>query len=248
LTARSVAVLVTGAVLAPLLSSCQSTQATSAEREKDGAHLVEHKDIQIAQQSGDVEVEQTVVLPGQDTSTVAVELENNSQTGLINVPIQLDVRDAKGKTVFQNNTAGTDPTLISVPVIGPGAEVWWVHDQVFAVGGEPKAAKVEVGEANEPFPDIPDVSASDPKLVKDPISDSEEVTGEVTNNTDEELKSVYLYAVAMKGGKVVAAGRGAIDKLKPGAKKAATYNIFFTAGDPEGADISISVTPTFLKQ
>ena len=245
---RSLAVVVSGALLAALLSSCQSTQATSAQREKEGAHLVEQKDIQIGQESSDVEVEQAVVLPGEDTSTVAVELKNNSQTGLINVPIQLDVRDAKGKTVFQNNAAGTDPTLVSVPVIGPGAEVWWVHDQVFPIGGEPKTVKVEVGAADEPFPEIPDVTASDPKLVKDPISDSEEVTGEVTNNTDEELKAVYLYAVAMKGGKVVAAGRGAIDKLKPGAKKAATYNIFFTAGDPEGADISVSVTPTFLKE
>jgi hypothetical protein len=248
LIARAVAVFVSGGLVAAALSSCQSTQATSAERAKHGDDLIEQKDIQIAQQSGEVEVEQAVVIPGDDTSTVAVELKNTSQTGLINVPIQLDVRDAKGKSVFKNNTAGTDPTLVSVPVIGPGAEVWWVHDQIFPIGGEPKTVKVEVGEANEPFPEIPDVTASDPKLIKDPISESEEVTGKVTNNTDEELKAVYLYAMATKGGKVVAAGRGAIDKLKPGAKKAATYNIFFTAGDPEGADITLSVTPTFLKQ
>jgi hypothetical protein len=248
LIARSVAALLSGALVAAALSSCQSTQATSAERAKEGADLVEQKDIQIAQQSSDVEVEQAVVLPGDDTSTVAVQLKNNSQTGLINVPIQLDVLDAKGKSVFKNNAAGTDPTLISVPVIGPGAEVWWVHDQIFPIGGQPKDVKVEVGQANQPFPEIPEVSATEPKLIKDPISGTEEATGEVTNETDEELKAVYLYAVAVKGDKVVAAGRGAIDKLKPGAKKADTYHIFFTAGDPAGADISVSVTPTFLKQ
>jgi hypothetical protein len=187
-------------------------------------------------------------LPGKDTSTVAVELENESQTGLINVPIQLDVKDGKGKTLFQNNTAGTDPTLTGVPVIGPGAKVWWVHDQVFAPQGTPASVKVQIGDAPQPFPEIPEVSVSKPKLEKDSISGSDEASGTVENRSSEDLKAVYVYAVAMKGGKVVAAGRGAIDKLKADAKKPDDYHIFFTAGDPTGAEIRVFATPTFLKE
>jgi hypothetical protein len=234
--------------LAAPLAGCQSTQATSAELGKNGDKLLETKDIAITQQSSDVEVVSATVIPGADTSTIAVELKNNSQTGLINVPIQLDVRDAKGKTLFKNNTAGTDPTLVGVPVIGPGADVWWVHDQIFAPEGTPKSVKVEVGEAPQPFPEIPEVTVSDPKLTHDSVSDIDTVSGTVENQSGEDLRSVYVYAIATKGGQVVAAGRGAIDKLKADAKKPADYHIFFTAGDPAGADISVSVTPTFLKE
>jgi len=248
LIVRLAATAVAAGLAAAALSSCQSTQATSAERAKEGAKLVDQKNIQIAQKSNDVDVEQTVVLPGKDTSTVAVELKNNSQTGLINVPVQLDVQDAKGKTVFKNNTAGTDPSLVSVPVIAPGADVWWVHDQVFAVGGTPKTAKVQVGESKDPYPDIPELNVSDAKLSKDPISGTEEASGTVTNESDEDLKNVYVYAVATKGDQVVAAGRGAIEKVKVDAKRPAEYHIFFTAGDPVGADIQVSVTPTFFDQ
>jgi hypothetical protein len=248
LIARLAIALALSGIAALPLAGCQSTQATSAELGKHGDKLIAQEDIAIAHQSSDVDVVSATVIPGPDTSTVAVELKNNSQTGLINVPIQLDVRDAKGKTLFKNNTAGTDPTLTGVPVIGPGADVWWVHDQIFAPQGTPKSVKVQVGEASEPFPEIPEVSVSDAKLVKDSVSGIYEATGTVENLSGEDLKAVYVYAVATEGDQVVAAGRGAIDKLKADAKKPDEYHIFFTAGDPEGAEISVSVTPTFLKE
>lgn len=229
-------------------AGCQSTQARSAELAKEGGTLLETEDLSITRASTDVKVISSAVLVGPDTSTVAVELENESQTGLINVPIQIDVRDSKGKTVFENNAAGTDPTLVGVPVIGPGETVWWVHDQVFAPAATPDSVKVKVGDAPEPYPEIPEVTASKAKLTRDSVSGTEEASGTVVNESDEDLRSVYVYAVALKDGKVVAAGRGAIDKLKTDAKKPAEYHIFFTAGDPVGADIQAYATPTFLKE
>jgi hypothetical protein len=245
-TIRVLAAFALAAFAAMPFAGCQSTQATSAELAKNSDKLIKQDDISIARQSNDVDVVSATVIPGPDTSTVAVELHNNSQTGLINVPIQLDVRDAKGETVFKNNTAGTDPTLVGVPVIGPGADVWWVHDQIFAPQATPKSVKVEVGEAPEPYPEIPEVEVSDAKLARGSIANTFEATGTIENLTDTDLKSVYVYAVATKGDKVVAAGRGAIDKLKADAKKPDEYHIFFTGGDPEGAEIAVRATPTFL--
>jgi hypothetical protein len=240
--------LALGVLASVPIAGCQSTQSKSAELAENGDELLKQKDIAITRESGDVEVLSETVIPGPDTSTVAVEVRNNSQTGLINVPIQLDVEDAKGKTLFENNTAGTDPTLVGVPVVGPGAEVWWVHDQIFAPTGDPDSVKVQLGEAPEPFPEIPEVEASDAKVAKDPVSGIWEASGTVENLGDEDLKAVYIYAVALKGDEVVAAGRGAIDKLKADAKKPDEYHIFFTAGDPTGAEIQVSATPTFLKE
>lgn len=245
---RAVVALAGLAAIAALSSGCQSTQSRSAELGENGDKLLEAEDISITRQSASVKVLSATVVAGEDTSTVAVELENESQTGLINVPIQIDVLDNKGKSLFKNDAAGTDPTLVGVPVIGPGATVWWVHDQVFAPTASPASVKVEVGDAPEPFPDIPEVTVSEPKLEADSVSGLAEATGTVENESAEDLKAVYVYAVAIKGGKVVAAGRGAIDKLRADAKKPDEYHIFFTAGDPDGAEIHVSATPTFLKE
>ena len=48
-------------------------------------------------------------------------------------------------------------------------------------------------------------------------------TGDVVNRTGDRQARLLLYAVARKGGEVVAAGRGAIEPLKP-EPKAALYN------------------------
>ena len=57
------------------------------------------------------------------------------------MPIAIDVLDAKGKSVYENDIPGIEPALAAVPFIAAGADVDWVHDQVLAVG---KPAKVEV--------------------------------------------------------------------------------------------------------
>ncbi len=58
----------------------------------------------------------------------------------------------------------------------------------------------------------------------------------------EDLQFVYLYGVAMKGDEIVAAGRGLIDRLRTSAEPG--YRIF-TVGDPEGAELSVTPSPTF---
>ena len=54
-----------------------------------------------------------------------------------------------------------------------------------------------------------------------------------------------LYAIATKNGKVVAAGRGLIPKLKVGGKPE-TYHIFFI-GKPTGADVTVIAPPVTLE-
>jgi hypothetical protein len=53
---------------------------------------------------------------------------------------------------------------------------------------------------------------------------------------------LLLYGVAREGGRVVAAGRGAIEPLKANGKDVA-YSIYFI-GDPRGAEIAIAQLPS----
>jgi hypothetical protein len=64
----------------------------------------------------------------------------------------------------------------------------------------------------------------------------------VTNQSGEDLERLLLYAVARKGGKIVAAGRGAIEPFKD-KPKPFPYNIYFI-GDPRGADVTVDDFPS----
>ena len=87
----------------------------------------------------------------------------------------------------------------------------------------------------------PEVSVSEPKLEGDPYT-GVAAGGEVVNESGEDIERVLLYAVARKGGKLVAAGRGAIEPLKD-KPKPVPYNIYFI-GDPKGAEVTVTQFPT----
>ena len=59
----------------------------------------------------DVKVRDTTLIHDQNGDAIVVELKNESNQTLVNVPILVDVRDAKGKTVYKNDTAGLDFAL-----------------------------------------------------------------------------------------------------------------------------------------
>ena len=170
----------------------------------------------------------------------SVALAASSSASSAPVPIQVDIKDPKGKSVFKNDTEGLEDGLLNIQVAEPGQETWWVHDQVFPTG---KAAGLDVtiGKSEvSPPASVPTLTASKPEINRDPVSGIE-VQGEITNESEVEQTDLLVYAVATKGGKVVAAGRGLIPKLKTGPK-GEPYNIFFI-GDPTGADIEVFATP-----
>jgi hypothetical protein len=233
------------AILAVLpLAGCQSTQSKSAELEMTGKKvLLNEKGLSIAKVSSAVKVGGTSVIADQNGTAVVVELRNDSQQALLDVPILIDVRGAKGKSVFRNDTPGLDPSLVSAPLLRPGQTFDWVNDQVLSVGPA-KSVKVKVGEAKDELTgDVPELDVSEPKIEVDPVS-GVEASGKVTNKSGVEQTRLVLYGVARKGGKVVAAGRGVIQRLK--TDKPSNYHIFFI-GDPRGADLSVAAPPVVFK-
>lgn len=231
------------AAIAVLVSGCESTQDKSAQLEALGGDLVKQKKLDVGAANRQIDIVENVVLTDVNGSAVAVVMKNTGTEGLAEAPIQVDVKDAKGRSTFKNDLAGTETNLVQVPVVKPKSEVFWVHDQVIPMGGKPKSVDVTVGEA-KPLPaELPELTVSPPKLNKDPVSGLE-VTGTVTNQSEIEQTNLVLYAIARKGGKIVAAGRGMIPKLKADGSPA-TYHIFFI-GNPSGADISVIAPPVNL--
>jgi len=224
------------------LSACQSTQGRSAELEEENSSiLLAEEGVTVNKEDPDIEVVATTVLSEAEGHAVVVELRNDSGRGLVDVPIAIDVRDAKGRSVYTNDAPGLEQALVAVPFIPAGGEAIWVNDQVLTVG-KPVSAEVKVGVGGTPFSgEQPAIEVSEPRLEGDPSS-GVVADGDVVNKTGEDQNRFLIYAVARQGGKVVAAGRGAIEHLKPEAK-AVPYNVYFI-GDPRGAELSLYEYPT----
>ena len=224
------------------LTACQSTQSRSAELEEENSSvLLSEEGLTVSREDPDIEVVSTTLLSEAEGHAVVVELRNDSNEDLVDVPISLDVLDAEGQSVYANDAPGLEQALVAVPFIPARGEAVWVNDQVLATG-KPAEVEVKVGVGGKPFDgEQPQIEVSTPKLEGDPTS-GVVADGDVVNRTGEDQNRFLIFAVARQGDEIVAAGRAAIEHLKPEAKKV-PYNVYFI-GNPEGADLTLYEYPT----
>lgn len=226
-----------------VLAGCESSQDKSARLAKQGGKAFARKGLDVRHENPNVKVAGTTVLQDQNGAATVVELKNTSPTRLVNVPVAIDVLGAGKKSVFKNDAPGLEPSLVAAPIIEPRSSFTWVNDQV-TPSGRAHSVDVKIGPAPDRAPsDLPKLDVSPPSLKRDPVSGLEAV-GSVRNTSKVEQRALVIYCVARKGGRVVAAGRSAIERLKVGQKL--FYHVFFI-GDPSGGKLSIEVPPTVLQ-
>jgi hypothetical protein len=234
--------------IAASLGACESSQDRSAALAKHGATaLKQAPGLKLGGTTSSVKVLDSAVVSGKDSSAAVVTLKNEGSQALVDLPIAINVLDAKGKKVFTNTTPGLQKALQSMPVLEPGQTADWVNDQILT-SSPPKSLKVTVGSTKNTTVDSKidpaALTVSKPKLSL-ASAIGPEANGTLVNKSSTELDQVLLFAVARKGGKVVAAGRGGVKKVRTGGKPA-NYHIFFK-GDPRGADITVTDFPNKLE-
>jgi hypothetical protein len=225
-----------------VVAACDSTQEKAEKLQKSGSKAFTAKGLRVTELSKDVEVRGKALFTDQNGTAVAVRLENTSDKTLHNVPIAVNVMNRKGKSVYKNDFPGLDPALVGISILRPGERVTWVNDQVLATG-KPAKVKVRVGQAGEAPGALPRVDITAPRFEQDPVSGLS-VVGRAHNRSDVLQRQLTLYAVARKGDRIVAAGRGGIERLRPGRR--AGYQIFFI-GNPKGARVELAAPPTTLQ-
>jgi hypothetical protein len=226
------------------LTACQSTQDKSAELAKKAKHVSAGQKLVITKANPDIKVGQTTVLKDANGAAVVIELRNISAREQVQVPVAIDVKSAHGRSLFRNDAPGLEPSLVTAPLIAPHGTLVWVNDQV-VTAEQPKLVDAKVGPPRLAAPPrrLPKIEVGSPKLITDPVS-GVEATGPVTNRSKLVQLKLVLFAVARRGGRVVAAGRGQIKKLVP--NKQTNYHIFFI-GNPKGAKVQVSAPPSVLK-
>lgn len=231
------------ALIAVSFGACESTQQKSRRLSKQGGKAFSEQGLDVKHRNPDVQIVEKRLLQDPNGTAVVVVLRSRAATPLRGVPVEIEVAGPGDKPLFKNDQPGIDPALVGPSVLLPGHEFAWVNDQVVAEGkavsvtATPGAAK---GKLDGKLPEL-DVTA--PRLQGDPVS-GVQATGTVTNRSQIEQTDLVLYCVARKGDRIVAAGRGAIPRLKAG--KRLPYHIFFI-GNPRGAKLSIEAPPTALE-
>jgi hypothetical protein len=225
-------------VLAIGTGGCQSTQEKSAKLEKSAKHeRLALQGVSVTKQSADVQVLGTEVLHGHEGAAVVVRLRNTSSKPILAAPIEIAVRDAQGKTIYQNNSPGEDQSLTKVS-LQPGSESVWIDDQVHTET-PPASASAKVGEGTHP-------SGQAPKLAVEGLHVSGEgseasAEGSVKNQSSTTQDNLVVFVLARKAGKIVAAGRAVLPEVLPGASD--SFQIYFV-GDPSGGKLEATVPPT----
>lgn len=231
------------ALVAPVaaITGCQSTQDRSAQLRKHGNTVLSHRtQTLVTRDNPDVKVMRAVALHDDNGSAAVVELRNTSRRALVNIPVAIDVRGAGGTSVFRNDSAGIEPSLVGPSYVPPGSRFAWVNDQVNAAG-VPQSVVARVGVGHGAMPrSIPSMQVGAPHLENDPTSGVSAV-GKITNHSPILQRKLVLYCIATRGGRIVAAGRGGIERLRP--NKPTRYTIFFI-GNPKGAQLTVAAPPT----
>jgi hypothetical protein len=231
------------ALAAIALAGCESTQERSAKLEKvakrEAAAAARQKaltqrSLTITRPSAVVKVLAAAVVHSSEGAAAAVTLQNTSASTLRDVPIRIAVKDAAGRTVYSNAVPGLATALVSVPLLAAHATSTWVDDQVQAFA-TPASVTAEVGEGERVREAIPAIA-----IVGAHLSEGE-AEGSVVNHSNVGQRELVVYAIARRGGAVVAAGRAVVPQAEAGATE---HFQAFLIGDPSGARLEVSAPPS----
>ncbi len=220
------------------LVGCQSTQDRARRLAKQGSNAFKIGGLTVGRANPNVKVLGTQLLHDQNGSAVVAELRSSAPTTLTHVPLGLRVSSRSGASLYQNDVAGLQPSLVEAAVLAPGKVFTWIDDQlpVDPTGGR---ARITPGQAKPPSGPVPLLVVSHPTLSVDPTS-GPEAKGRVVNRSRVLQLRLVVFVTARKGGRLVAAGRGVVNKLAPGA--VGSYSAFFI-GDPTGATLTAEAPP-----
>ncbi len=230
--------------LALTLTGCETSAEKSAQLEREAKQLAARRPaaaagLSIRRQSSVVKVLDATVVHSSEGTAAVVTVRNTSAHAWRAVPIAITVKDAHGSTLFENNAPGLEAALVSIPSLAPHSELSWVDDQVPA-NGEPSVVSARVGEAPAAAGSLPEISVTGVHP-SESAANGPGAAGMVGNRSRVAQLKLVVFAVARRGGRIVAAGRAVLPEVPAGASM--PFEAFFI-GDPHGAQLQASAPPT----
>jgi hypothetical protein len=232
------------ALAALTLSGCETTAEESARLERQAkAHTVRvhHTSLvaRVERESTKVRVISTTLLRSSEATAAVVGVQNTSSTPLRDIPIELTVHGASGASVYSNATDEEAASLVTIPLLAAHGALDWVDDQVRA-SATPVSVSARIGEGSAVDTATPAITVSG-ELTEE--AGSQAVSGEVSNHSAVEQHELVVYCVALRGARIVAAGRAVIAQAPANAS---THYELFLEGDASGAQLQLSAPASTL--
>jgi hypothetical protein len=238
---RALVVVGCGA-LAVTASACESTESESAKIAREGGPAAAGPSaLKVGVPNRSVHASDVTLLSSGGRTAVAVKLTASSSRAQLGVPLLVNVTGKGGKVVYTNGTGGVEAALQRIALLRPHASVWWVDDQVLTA--QPgTAVKVRVGTGTNAHTSstAPVLRTKSTHVVEQ--SGLSALSGELVNGSSRAQSKVPVYAVALRAGKVVAAGRAVVESLAGHRGATAPFQIFLV-GNPAGAKLELTAVP-----
>lgn len=241
---RALVVAALGA-LTVTASACESTQQESAKIGREGgAAAAGPAALALGAANRGVRVSDATLLRGEGRMAVAVKLTATTARSQLDVPLLVDVTGAGGKVLYTNGTGGLEASLQRIDLLRAPTPEWWVDDQVLAASGANRVG-VRVGSGVQSAAAQPQLATAATHLEQQ--SGLPVLSGSLVNRSHTMQSKVPVFAVAVRGGKPVAAGRAVVANLpgRPGAS--APFQIFLV-GNATGATVQLTAVPTSTKK
>jgi hypothetical protein len=223
-------------VMGATFSGCESTEQESAKLSREGARVASAAaTLQLGAPNNAARVSDVTLLSGEGRTAVALRVTATTARAQANVPVLVKVADPHGKVLYSNDAGGIEPSLQRVGLIPPHAGVWWVDDQVLSSQtGASVSARVGTGASASPRA-VPPLSLSGVRQTQS--AGQNVVAGNLRNGSARTLERVPVFAVALRGGRPVAAGRAVVESLP--AHVTASFQIFMV-GNPAGGQLAVN--------
>jgi hypothetical protein len=228
-----------------LLTGCVTTQQVAARaRLVDARIRASQTPLRLTRQNPDVLVMRLSLVPGSGAVALAVQLRSTSIRSLTDLPISVGLSTRGGGRLYLNHSANLDYFQTHVASIPPhGLETWvYTSGRRLPGTGRPFA---EVGVTQLP----PPAAATLPRVevTREPSASSSatrRLSLSVSNRSGIPQVSLPVYAVAVRSGRVLAAGRATVAHLGTHGKATVHLTLLGSARD---AGVRISVLPTIFQ-
>jgi len=226
------------------LAGCETTAEKSARLKGSvRQEALTQTSLSIARTSTQARVLSSVAVQSSEGAALVVRVHNATGRTLREVPIAVSVRGAGGRALYQNNAPGLEAGLVCVGSLAPHQTLDWVDDQLPAGAGQ-GTVSARLGESPSSTSSPPRVRVAGVRRTEDP-SAGPGVSGTVINGSATAQRSLVVFAVARRAGKIVAAGRAVLPELA--ASSVAPFQLFLL-GDVSGAKLQVAAPPTTLRQ
>lgn len=222
------------------VSACESTEQESARIGREGRQAASAGELKLGAPNRRVRVSDATVVSVGGRMAVAVMLTSTSTRDQADVPMAIGIIGAGGKVLYSNTTSGVEASLQHVGLLRPRQATWWVDDQVLT-SQHAIAVKVRVGTGSSRRP------AKAASLATTSVHSHRQggvtvIGGSLVNHSRVAQGEVAIYAVALKGKHVVAAGRGTVASLPPRPGSSAPFQVFLV-GSAAGSNVELTAVP-----